>query len=376
MYEGSTVGVVVPAYNEEENVGRVIETMPEFVDRIYAVDDGSEDGTWEEIRRRAGATIGSGSEPHNQERTDSPRIVAIRHETNRGVGAAVKTGYARALADQLDVTAVMDGDGQMDPADLSRMLTPVVEGEADYAKGTRLHRQRDRAEMSRWRLVGNWVLTMLTRASSGYWQMTDPQNGYRVISRQALATIPFESAYENHGFTNDVLALLNVHGFRIADVSHGAVYGDEESDIDYTSFVPGLSWLLLRRYLWRLKTSYLVRAFHPLVVCYPVGLGATLGGTASAVYAVSAFDGSGFLSGLAAVSVALLGVLLFVLALWFDVENSADLVINVDADGGRARVGRPDEASAPRAEIELASDGGRGVGGQGDGSDTEGGRSR
>ena len=354
------MGVVVPAYNEEGLVGDVIATIPEFVDRVYVVDDASDDGTWEEIRAHAMAVNEHADQDDSDYGTFSPRVVIFRHETNRGVGAAVKTGYRRALEDGIDVTAVMDGDGQMDPDELPRMLGPVVEGDADYAKGTRLHRRRDRAEMSRWRLFGNWLLTMLTRTSSGYWQMTDPQNGYRVISREALATVPFESAYDDHGFTNDTLALLNVYDFRIADVSHGAIYGDEESDIDYTSFVPGLSWLLLRRYLWRLKTSYLVRGFHPLVVCYPIGLLSILLGSASTVYALVSYGGSAFLGGLVSTTVALFGVLLFVLALWFDVENNEDLVVNVDVGDEREPVQRVDEVVARNAEVELASDGGHG----------------
>lgn len=355
MYEGATIAVVVPAYNEEGHVGEVIDTMPTFVDRIYVVDDASVDGTWTEIQRHAAMVNDSRSDETDERRVYSPRVVPIRHARNRGVGAAVKTGYERALADDVDVIAVMDGDGQMDPDELDRIVEPVATGEVDYAKGTRLNRREDRLKMSGWRLFGNWVLTMLTRASSGYWQMTDPQNGFRAISKEALATVPFQSAYDSHGFTNDMLALLNSYGFRIADVSHRAEYNDENSDIRYRRFVPELSWLLFQRFLWRLKTSYLVRGFHPLVACYPVGVGATLGGTSAAVYSLWYFSGSGFLGTLSALTVTLLGILLFVLALWFDVQANAGLVVNIDKEEAVSREESP--SSAP-TDIDVTSDGG------------------
>ena len=318
MYEGHTVGVVVPAYNEEGFVGEVIDTVPGYVDRIYAIDDRSTDGTWAEIRRHAdrrnrgggsvGDTRGDGAanalrdetsegtrEDGSSEGTredgssdyggderpadedavadggDSPTVVALRNEKNRGVGGTIVRGYRRAREDGIDVTAVMAGDGQMDPDRLASVLDPIVEGEAAYAKGNRLY-GADRSAMSRWRLFGNLLLSYLTKVASGYWRLMDPQNGYTAISLSALERLDLDGLYPRYGFSNDLLVALNGHGFRVADVSMPAVYGDERSHISYRSFVPALSWLLLRRFLRRLAVRYLLRDFHPLVFVYALGI--------------------------------------------------------------------------------------------------------
>jgi len=183
-------------------------------------------------------------------------VVPVRHRVNRGRGGAVKTGYHLALVEGMDVVAVMDGDGQMDPDVLDRIIDPVVAGDADYAKGNRLVDADHWAAMSRWRLFGNAVLTLLTKVASGYWRMRDPQNGYTAVSAETLADIGVDHLYEDYGFLNDVLVRLGTHGKRIVDVPMTAVYEDEESGIQYRSFVPKLSALLLWGFLWRLWATY------------------------------------------------------------------------------------------------------------------------
>jgi len=329
MYEGHRVGVVVPVYNEAAFVGDVLDGLPAFVDAVYAVDDCSTDRSWAVILERAvraGAdgfaheqapdTVGErplespvpdpvpaaradrrveGDDARLDRRVEGdetrrasdggtaaagPRVVPIRHETNRGRGGAVKTGYRAALDDDMDVVAVLDGDGQMDPAELDRLIDPVVSGAADYAKGDRLHDPADRREMSGWRLFGNGLLTLLTRVSSGYWGMSDPQNGFTAISREALEDLEFDRLYEDYGFLNDVLVQLNVAGARVVDVSMRARYGDEESGIQYRSFVPRLSLLLLRRFVWRLRVG-----------------GASSRRQASALYGLAALAATGGIGG-------------------------------------------------------------------------------
>lgn len=274
MYKEHTVAVVVPAYNEAGFVGEVIDTVPDLVDRIYAIDDRSTDGTWDEIREQA-SRINDRFETVNgspiTKETFSRRVVPIRHEQNKGVGGAIKTGYRRAYADGMDIVAVMNGDGQMDPDILDRIVDPIVAGEADYVKGNRLLYPEYREEMSTWRFFGNTVLSVLTKAASGYWKMSDPQNGYTAISHRALSALEIDELYDRYGFLNHLLVHLNVRNFRISDVAMAASYGDESSDISYSSFVPSLSLLLLRSFVGRLKIQYLVFDFHPLVVLYLFG---------------------------------------------------------------------------------------------------------
>jgi glycosyltransferase involved in cell wall biosynthesis len=349
VYRDQVVGVVVPAYNEEGFVGEVIDTVPAFVDRIYPVDDCSTDGTWAEIREHAAvanaAWPGDAAEP---DRTPfDRRVVPTRHEENGGVGAAVKTGYRRALADDVDVVAVMNGDGQMDPDELDRLVDPVVEGVADFAKGNRLVHADDRVGMGAWRLFGNTVLSGLTKVASGYWQLTDPQNGYTVASARALRRIDLDAVYDGYGFCNHLLVRLNAAGATVIDVAMPAVYGDERSDIRYTRFVPSLSWLLLRSFLWRLKTKYVVFGFHPLVLFYLLGSAGAGAGLAVAVGALVAGDPGSprwlAVGGLGLV-VLFLGALTFVAAALLDVQANDGLE--------RRRYERPSGTGHPRPATE------------------------
>jgi glycosyltransferase involved in cell wall biosynthesis len=273
MYEGALVGVVVPAHNEEAHIVEVIDSVPDFVDRLYVIDDCSTDGTWAQITARAdaGTVAVTGDPPVRRNWTDGGErlppsredhigsdrtVVPVRHAENRGRGGAVKTGYNLALSEGIDVVAVMDGDGQMDPAILDRIVEPVVSGKADYAKGNRLVDADSIEQMSYWRLFGNALLTAMTKVASGYYGMRDPQNGYTAIDAETLTDISTESVYEGYGFLNDMLVRLGAHGKRVVDVHMRAIYDDEESGIQYRTFAPVLSWLLLKLFVWRLWVVY------------------------------------------------------------------------------------------------------------------------
>ncbi len=271
MYRERRISVVVPAYNEVLLIGSTLETMPGFVDRIYVVDDGSTDETSRCVAERAAG---------------DPRIVPVTHEENRGVGAAIITGYTNALADSADIIAVMAGDNQMDPAFLPKLLDPIVDGKADYAVGDRLINPEFRKEMSRWRFAGNAALTLLTKIASGYWQLVDPQNGYTAISRRALEAIPLDAVYPGYGYCNDILVRLNVYGFRVTNVPHPARYGLERSGIRYSGYIVGLSRLLLKDFLWRLKMKYVIMGFHPLVFFYLFGVGFSVISVAMGIFSL------------------------------------------------------------------------------------------
>jgi len=255
-YRGKRVAVVVPAYNEEELIGETIESIPEYVCRVYVINDGSKDRTGEIIEAYA---------------KRDPRIVPIHHNPNRGPGAAIISGYSRALSDKVDIVATMDGDGQMDPDHLYKFLDPIVDGTSDFTLGNRLASPEYRGKMSKWRFFGNAMLTLLTKIASGYWSMMDPQNGYTAISCRALERIDFEDMYPRYGYLNDRLVRLNIYGFRIKNISHPAKYGNEKSTIKYGRYIVRVSNLLLRDFLWRLKMKYVIFSFHPLVFFYAFG---------------------------------------------------------------------------------------------------------
>lgn len=242
MYKGKRIAVVVPAYNEEDFIAQVITTIPGFVDRIYAVNDASTDSTGRVLDELAGRIS---------------RLTVIHREKNGGVGAAIITGHKMALKDGMDVVAIMAGDGQMDPAILDRIVDPVAEGRADFAKGDRLSVREHRKAMSAWRTFGNFLLTYLTRIASGYWHMVDPQNGYTAISREFLEKLDLDGIEKGFAFENDLLVKLNVLGARVVDVPHPARYGNERSKIRYHRYIVNTSWVLLKLFLWRLKVKCL-----------------------------------------------------------------------------------------------------------------------
>jgi len=335
MFEGNTVGVVVPAFNEEDFVGEVIDTMPDFVDRVYVVDDGSTDATWEVVQRHARRANRRSVAPEAV--TDGGavfdrRVVPIRHEENRGVGNAIKTGYLQAREDDLDVTAVMGGDGQMDPEELTDIIQPVVDGVADYAKGNRLLYREYREGMSRWRFFGNAVLTFLTKIASGYWKMMDPQNGYTAISSYALENVGIERMYGYYGYCNDLLVRLNAKGMRIADVGVPAVYGDEESSIRYRTYIRRVSWMLLRDFLWRLKVKYLVLDFHPLALFYLFGAAMSLLGVLGGGWSLYDKLANGdplFLQASLSLVIFLIGSMFLLFAMLFDMQVNEDKELQI-----------------------------------------------
>jgi glycosyltransferase involved in cell wall biosynthesis len=297
MYRSHSVGVIIPAYNESEFIGDVIRDVPKFVDRLYVVDDCSVDDTAASIRTAAEADARSGAVPGERlvddelvvetevlsDRIDEcdtvGRTVAVHHETNLGAGGAIKTGYLLALEDDIDVVATIDADGQMDPKKLRTFLEPIVDGEADYTKGDRLSNGEHRREMPRFRLFGNGVLTLLTRIASGYWDVTDPQNGYTVIRVDTLERIDVEGMYEYYGYLNDLLVRLNVADARVVDVALTSVYDDETSHIRYGSYIVNVSQMLLKDFLWRLRVTYPPSEGHPNVPLVVLGAVSAIAGT-------------------------------------------------------------------------------------------------
>jgi len=350
MYRNHTIGVVVPAYNEEGFVGDVVRAMPSFVDRIYVVDDRSTDDTWTEVLEAArtdawredghpGATAGSiervladgGTATALTDRATvhDPigRVVPIRHRENRGAGGAIETGYLAARADGIDVAVTVDGDGQMDLNVMPKLLDPIVDGTVDYAKGNRLLHDEYRRKMPVFRLFGNVVLSLLTKIASGYWQTSDSQNGYTAISRDALERLDLEGMYEYYGYCNDLLVKLNVEDAGVADVAIPAKYGDEESGIEYTTYVRKVSGMLLRNFLWRLKVQYLSTDVHPVALCYLFGAIASVlgvfGATVSAVVRKRR-DASSFADGAPNALLLVIGCLSLLVAMLLDRRSNED----------------------------------------------------
>ena len=316
MHGGCSVAVVVPAYNEERQIGKVLETMPKYVDHIIVVDDGSTDGTLERCREW-------------QDRMGR-RLTVIKQPKNQGVGAAVTTGYRRSIELGFDVIALMAGDGQTDPNDLALIIDPVLSGKADYSKGNRLFTGEAWRRTPHVRYLGNAFLSMLTKIASGYWHVADSQSGFTAISRTALMALDLDHVYHSYGYPNDLLIQLNILNLRVADVPTHPRYGvGERSSMNVFVVMPTVSYLLLRGFLNRLFVKYVVKDFHPLVFFYFFGIVFLIVGTLLGLLysALKIFAGLEIPTAtIVLVAMLVIGGLQFLLfAMWFDMEHNKTL---------------------------------------------------
>lgn len=315
MYKDKTVGVVVPAHNEELLIRRVIDTMPEFVDYIVVVNDCSTDQTAEVVQ--------------DYEECSSRRVVLINLETNQGVGGAIAEGYKWCRDHNIDATAVMAGDAQMDPADLPALLDPVVAGDVDYSKGNRLVTGEAWNRVPRVRYLGNAAMSLLTKIASGYWHVADSQTGYTVANLKVLKTLDLDGIYKRYGMPNDVLVKLNVYNFRVRDVEIQPVYGiGEKSGIKPLRMIPGLAILLLKFFIYRMVQKYIIRDFHPLIFFYLTGFMLNLVGFILSVRMIYYWIVVGHIPPINALAVMfclIMGFQMLLFAMWFDMESNKHL---------------------------------------------------
>jgi len=255
MYRDTRVHVVIPAYNVADRIAAVLKAVPDFVDAITVVDDASADGTADAAR----AVV-------------DPRARVLSHAVNQGVGAAMVTGFRDALVDGDGIVVKMDGDGQMDPAMLGRLLDPIVEGRCGYTKGNRFLFARELGVMPRHRLIGNFTLTFLTKLASGYWHVFDPQNGYLAIAVPVLRLLDFDRLSRRWFFENDMLINLNVFNVAVADVPMPSRYGDERSSMRVSRVLVSFPFHLFRGYWSRFYRKYVLRDFSPIALFMLTGL--------------------------------------------------------------------------------------------------------
>jgi glycosyltransferase involved in cell wall biosynthesis len=303
MLEQKTIAVVIPAYNEESQILHVLESMPAFVDRIIVVDDFSSDKTAEVVldfiatanqissrkaivRKEITWTKFNRAEmvlhdmAHKEveyftpatnmnQQPDTDRFIFIRHLVNGGVGAAIASGYKWCVDHQIDCTAVMAGDGQMDPAELESICHPVIYENVDYVKGNRLIHRSAWMVIPKARYLGNSILSILTKIASGYWHISDTQSGYTAISLRALQSVRIYNIYKKYGMPNDLLVKLNIAFCTIKEVGIKPIYDiGEKSKMKLLKVIPRISWLLFKSFFIRLWVKYLIKDFHPLFLLY------------------------------------------------------------------------------------------------------------
>ena len=312
MVEGKRVAVVVPAYDEALLVAETIRGIPDFVDLVVVVDDCSADDTAEQARA-----------------TGDQRLEVLRHEENRGVGAAIATGYARCRDLGVDVTCVMAADNQMDPDELASLVGPVARGDVEYAKANRLVSGEAWTLIPRSRYLGNAVLSLLTKIASGYWHVADSQAGYTAVSITALRRLDLDRLYRGYGFPNDMLVHLNIQNARVRDVPSRPIYGvGERSGIRIRRVAPRIAWLLFKGFWWRMLQKYVIRDFHPLVFFYALGgLMTVVGLVLGVIVACSRIFWGNEITTATVVLVALLlvsGTQFTLFAMWFDQEANKE----------------------------------------------------
>lgn len=309
MTEGWRIAVVIPCYRVRAHIMDVLEGIGPECAAIYVVDDGCPEGS--------GTLV--------EESCADPRVRVIRHARNRGVGAAVITGYRAALADGANLIVKIDGDDQMDWGALPRLIAPIVHGEADYTKGNRFYSLVHLHRMPRARIAGNACLSFVTKLSSGYWDIFDPTNGYTAIHGAVLERLPLDRVAEDYFFESDMLHHLGVMGAVVRDVPIDARYGDERSSLSLPRAVARFSARHAINTGRRIFYNYFLRDFSAASVELVLGLallsfGVAFGASQWAAFAsrgVGAYGGTVMLAALPVI----LGTQLLLAFLSFDVAR-------------------------------------------------------
>lgn len=255
MYRETRIHVVIPAYNVAVQIGNVLKGLPSFVDAVTVVDDCSTDDTLEAARASADG-----------------RVAVLTSPVNRGVGGAMVGGFRDALGHPDGIIVKMDGDDQMDPAYLPRLLDPIIDGRCDYAKGNRFLFDRELAVMPKPRLVGNFILTFFTKLASGYWNVFDPQNGYLAIHSAALRLLDLDRLARRYFFENDMLINLNIFDLRVKDVPIPARYGNERSSMSIAKVLCSFPLHLFHGYWYRFYRKHVLRDFSAVALFMLTGL--------------------------------------------------------------------------------------------------------
>lgn len=310
MYKGAIIAAVVPAYKEALMITQVIDTMPDYVDHIVIVDDHSPDNTSEVVAQ-----------------STDPRVTLIRHEVNQGVGGAVITAHQKAMELGADVNVVMAGDAQMDPAYLPDLLDKVTDGGYGFAKANRFYSPESFAGMPKYRVFGNIVLSFMTKAASGYWNLFDPQNGYTAIRTSVLKRVPLERVAKRYSFENDLLIHLNILNTSAVDVPIPAVYGEEVSSIKLSKVVPELLNLLFVGGAKRFWYRYVLWSFSPIALLAFFGGLFMFIGVALGIWMIVQIAITGMATAATVMLVGLpilVGTQMLISGLQLDIQNSPD----------------------------------------------------
>lgn len=264
----SRIAVVIPSYRVTEHIADVIEKISAMVWRIYVVDDACPDGTGKFVEANV----------------DDKRVRVIYHNENQGVGGAVMTGYQAAIDEGANVIVKIDGDGQMDPGLISSFIDPIIAGEADYTKGNRFFDIEEIRAMPKVRIFGNAALSLMTKLSSGYWDLFDPTNGYTAIHADVARHLPFKKISRRYFFETDMLFRLNTLRAVVVDVPMDAQYGDEVSNLKISKIIGEFLLKHVRNFSKRIFYNYYLRDMSLASIELPLGILLLLFGAGFGIY--------------------------------------------------------------------------------------------
>jgi dolichol-phosphate mannosyltransferase len=266
---GAAVACVIPCYKVKKHILEVIAGIGAEVGAIYVVDDACPQQSGRFVAEQCG----------------DPRVRVLFHEANAGVGGALVTGYRQALQDGAEVIVKLDGDGQMDPALVPKLIGPIVQGFADYTKGNRFYYLEGVQQMPLARLVGNAALSFFAKFSTGYWDVFDPTNGFTAVHAKVVGCLPLDKVDKRYFFESDMLFRLNTVKAVVVDVPFPAKYADEESNLKVLRCIPEFGFKHLRNTAKRIFYNYCLRDFSAtslelMLGAVALAFGVTVGATA------------------------------------------------------------------------------------------------
>ena len=260
MYRKKKISLVIPAYNEQRLIKPTLEHVPSLIDHIYVVNDASTDNMAQVVKSLA---------------KKDKRIELINHPKNLGVGQAIITGYEKSAKENYDIAVVVGGDYQMDLSEVKKFLDPLIDGEAEYTKGNRFLIEGNVFEdMPKIRQLGNAIISLVTKISSGLYKIYDVVDGYTAITKHAIKVVNWKKAWKKYGYPMDFLIRLCAYSLKVKDIPRRAIYlkGERQSQIKGFKYAFKVTPMLIRGFFWRLFKKYLFRDFHPLLFFYLIGL--------------------------------------------------------------------------------------------------------
>jgi glycosyltransferase involved in cell wall biosynthesis len=269
MYRGLKIAVLVPCYNEETLAAKTIDTVPEFVDKIVAINDGSVDDTLKVLRQL---------EKHNK------RLDVLDNGVNEGLGKSLLNAFEFLQDTDIDAMGIMAGDAQMDPEYLSKLLDVLVDEDIDVAKANRFSQFHSVESMPSYRRIGNIVVSILTKFATGYYKLFDSLNGYVVYRKSIIDKIPKDIIGHRYEYENTMLVALSIVGAKIHDVPVPAVYGEETSTINLFGTTFKTLKVLNKGFWKRIYYKYVLYSFHPIALFLFSGLFASIIGLAWAIF--------------------------------------------------------------------------------------------